>query len=113
MPKKFLSSGVTLIEIIVAIAILSILFISFLLLFTESFANIFSAGNKSEALFTVQSKLENKIDEPSPQGESHTLEIIFPNVLTPIRVDGKIVTIYEPYYRGDSIKNVELKVFIP
>lgn len=113
MPKKSLSSGVTLIEIIIALALLSVILIAFLLLFTESFTNIFSAGNKSEALFTIQRELENKLNEPLPQGEAHMLEIIFPTVSQPIRVDGKIVTINEPYYRGDNTKNLELKVFIP
>jgi len=111
--KKYLSSGVTLVEIIVSVAFLSIILTSFFLLFTESFTNVFSAGNESKALFAAQGRLENKIDEPAPQGEPYTLEIIFPRVLQPIRVDGKIVTINEPYYRGNINKNVELKVFIP
>lgn len=101
------------VEIIVAIALLSIILISFIMLFAESFTNIFSAGNESEALFTVQRMLENKLGEPLPQGEPHTLEIIFPTVLQPIRIDGEIVTINESYYRGNVRKNVELKVFIP
>lgn len=53
--------GFTLIEVIVAVAILMIIVFSFTLMFTTSFSGIFRAGHKSRALFETQDEMDNKI----------------------------------------------------
>jgi prepilin-type N-terminal cleavage/methylation domain-containing protein len=50
----------TLIEVLVAIFILLVVIISFSLLFSDSFINIFASGYKSEAQYKLQDLVENK-----------------------------------------------------
>lgn len=106
-------SGLTLIEIVVALAILTLILVPFTLLLTSSYVNIFAAGYKNQALYTLQTELENEVSNPSGQGETHTLEIVFPGVMQPIRITGNIVTIDESYHRGDNEETAMLKVFVP
>ncbi len=54
-------SGFSLIEVVVAMAVLIIVVIGFSALFTNSFLTVFSAGHKSEAQFTAQDKTENAL----------------------------------------------------
>jgi len=53
--------GFTLVELIISIAIISILVVSFLPLFSTSFKWIADAGRKSDALFNSQDVSEEKI----------------------------------------------------
>ncbi len=50
----------SLIEVLVAIFILLVIIISFSMLFSESFINIFASGYKSEAQYKLQDLVENK-----------------------------------------------------
>lgn len=54
-------NGFSLIEIIVSMAIIGIISITFLTIFTSGFSNIFAAGNKSEALLNSQAVIEDSI----------------------------------------------------
>lgn len=105
-------SGFTLVEIVVALAVLMILLVPFTFLFTSSFTNIFAAGNKNQALYDVQKELENEINSSSAVGID-ILQIDFPTVIQSIRVGGKIITIEKEYSRGTNKENVELKAFVP
>ena len=51
-------NGFTLVEVIVSMAILSILAVTFLMTFTTGFTNIFASGNKNEAMTLASDKLE-------------------------------------------------------
>jgi len=53
--------GMTLVEIIVSIAILGIIAVAFLPVFTTGFSSVFHAGNKSEALYRAQQDMEGLI----------------------------------------------------
>ena len=53
--------GFTLVEVLVALTILTIIVISFTTLFTSSYVNIISAGNKSQATYNVQKEMEERI----------------------------------------------------
>jgi prepilin-type N-terminal cleavage/methylation domain-containing protein len=90
--------GFTLVELLVAIAILMIAIFAFTTLFTTSFSGIFRAGRKSEALFTAQEELDNLIAEGvSSPDMAHT--IVFTNL--DVEVDGEHIEI--PYeYEGRS-----------
>lgn len=62
------NDGLTLIEIIIAIAILAILVVSILGIFSGSFATIISMGNRTTALYEAQSifnSFESKISNPA------------------------------------------------
>jgi prepilin-type N-terminal cleavage/methylation domain-containing protein len=62
--KKFFNKykkGLTLIEVVVSIAILGLMSISFLSMFSGGINWIFKSGNKSSAQYTSQEKIENII----------------------------------------------------
>ena len=72
-----INQGFSLLEVIVALAVLLLIIIAFTTLFTFSFGGIFSQGRKSEALYEdVQKELEEKYDQGNP-GSSDTLFIDF------------------------------------
>ena len=54
-----LRQGMTLIELILAIAILAILVVGFLSMFTFAYTNILSAGARSEEILEVQSIIDD------------------------------------------------------
>lgn len=82
--------GLTLIEAVIAIGIIGIIAVSFLSMYTLGFSTISKSGSRSSALFTVQSKLEEKLNGTS--GTTPTsLTIIVPNS-SPISVSGNIIT---------------------
>lgn len=52
------NKGLTLIEILISLAILGIILVSFLTLFTSAFSNIFSMGRKTDAANEAQAFIE-------------------------------------------------------
>lgn len=73
--KGYKIKGMTLVELIVALAIMSIIAISLLAIFSSSYSNIFSYGRKSKAATETQSIID-KIYERSVQGNfTTTLEV--------------------------------------
>jgi prepilin-type N-terminal cleavage/methylation domain-containing protein len=62
--KKLNENGMTLIEVIIAMAILGIMVVSFLAVFTNSFSIIFNHGRKSSSLMAANSIMD-KIYESS------------------------------------------------
>ena len=58
LKKHPLQEGFTLIEIIVAVAILGLITVAFLPLLSNSISGIFSSGQRAEMLYQAQSKLE-------------------------------------------------------
>jgi len=61
--KKNRIEGFTLIEIIVSIAIIGIMVVSFLTIFTNSFSTIFSMGHKTESVNEAQAFIETVYQE--------------------------------------------------
>lgn len=58
MKFKSVRKGLTLIEVIISIAILGIIAISFLSMFSNGYINIFTMGNKSKAVVKAQSTID-------------------------------------------------------
>ncbi|WP_027365946.1 type IV pilus modification PilV family protein [Desulfotruncus alcoholivorax] len=89
------NSGFTLTEVLVSVAVLTIIAVVFTTLYTSSLANLFSAGTKSNTTFNYQQELESKI-AGNEQGENKTLNMTFRdtngNLAETINVDGKILT---------------------
>lgn len=98
--------GLTLIEILIGLAILAVMALSFTALFTSSFAGIFSAGRKSTALFQAQQQMEQKI--AGGTSGNTPLTITLPD-LTTIQVQGEILSV--PYSYED--KTGTIISFIP
>lgn len=55
------NKGLTLIEVIISVAILGILALAFLNIFSNNATNIFSAGDKTENIYEAQKKIDNTI----------------------------------------------------
>ena len=103
------SHGFSLVEIIVAMAVLMIVIIAFTTLFTFAFGGIFSQGRKSEALYKdVQKELE-VLYEQGDLGDSDTLDIDFGGSGIDPSVSGVIVT--ETFTYEDRSGNIY--TFIP
>lgn len=81
--------GFTLIEIIISIAILGIIVVALLPVFTAGFKGIASAGNKSKTSYQSQDLTEVKIAEGAASS-STSLTIVFPGVAS-VTMDGEKV----------------------
>jgi len=74
--KLLNSKGLTLVEILVAFAILGIITTVFLSLFTNGYKTIFSAGQKSTAVFKAQEVMEGQIaGVPTPSGVVNNIRV--------------------------------------
>lgn len=107
--------GFTLIELIVSIAILAIIIIAFMPLFSFSFVNTFRSGNQSEAVYQNQSLLEESYSgAEAVEGVTSTelpqpLEINIDGVI--VRVPGRLIEVTSDYDKNGS--RVETKAFVP
>lgn len=102
--------GFTIVEVLVALAILMIIIFSFTLLFTSSFSGIARAGKVSEELFRAQKDMDNKIVEADVSEDVSEIEIIFPGEnLDPVTVDGRIKQV--PYQHEE--RSGTLFYFLP
>lgn len=121
MKKYSNQKGLTLVEVIVTLAIISIIASSFLTLFTTGFKGIFTAGNRSKAMYAAQKTMESIIAQGVSNNNTyditqdgftikvtvidHTLQIQSPST----SVNGKQIHIEVPY-RGGTAK---VTSFIP
>lgn len=68
-------SGVTLVEVVIAIAVLAVVIVAFLSLFGSAYNWIIKARNKSAAMYDAQEQVELSISEGTPNlGDSLTFE---------------------------------------
>jgi prepilin-type N-terminal cleavage/methylation domain-containing protein len=84
--KLFIKKGFTLIEVIVGIALLGIIAISLIPLFTYGFIQINRAGNRTEAIYDNQSTIETNIPT-NPIEQVFTIKFDEPGVELEIDVD--------------------------
>ncbi len=107
--------GFTLIELIVSIAILAIIIIAFMPLFSFSFVNTFRSGNQSEAVYQNQSLLEESYSGAEEvEGVISTelpqpLEINIDGVI--VRVPGRLIEVSSDYDNNGNLVNT--KAFVP
>jgi|GEM_PF-4324972 len=66
MKNYYSENGFTLVEIVISAAILAIVAVSLVALFTTGFGGIFRAGDKSVAHFLAQEELENMLAQNHP-----------------------------------------------
>ncbi len=99
-------NGMTLIELIISLAILSLILISFLSMFTTGVLTVYRAGNKAEAYAKAQEDLEERIARGEAI-ETNDLSITFDGVT--YDVPGGLVETTQ--YARDAQSSME--VFVP
>ncbi|MEW6540171.1 MAG: prepilin-type N-terminal cleavage/methylation domain-containing protein [Bacillota bacterium] len=115
-PPLWRTGGFTLIEVLVALSILSIIIASFTLLFGAGFSGIFAGGHRSKAQYTAQEGMETVLSghEYSQEHVDITTEpadfsLVFPGEITnTITVPGTGITVrYD-----DGERTVSLVTFV-
>lgn len=96
--------GFTLIEVLIAMSILTIIITAYMGLFTNSYVSIFSTGRKSEAIYTAQEKIA---DSDYTAVDNNPLSIEFGSKT--ITINGETVVSDEEY----DNKKVMITMFIP
>ena len=105
--------GFTLIEIIVSLAIIGTLSISFLPLFTMALSTIFSSGRKSNAQFNNQIQIEQVIANNSISNTDN-LSVSLPGFTDEVILQGKVQEIETDYVgQNGNTKNTTITIFIP
>jgi len=100
---KCIKKGFTLIEVIVAVAILAIVVTAFLAMFQSGAVEISDAGKKSTSHYNAQAKMESKISDSSIDGTSMiTINLNFSG--TTYSVEGRKIDI--DYVYGKNSKKL-------
>ena len=107
-------NGFTLLEIIISMAIIGLLTVSFLEMFTFGFKGVFTAGQNSKTQYLAQQEIENKLANIT----SSTTQIspIILRFKSPVESDVVIVTIYGKIEKVTKINGnyqVDLATFLP
>ena len=97
--KAVPDKGMTLIEILVAIAIIGILAAIFMPMFASAYMNIIRAGNKSDIIYNNQNTAEDKAMDGAANGSSE-LTVVFPGITFPKAT-------------GEKVTNGNIQMFIP
>lgn len=106
MKKRHL--GMTLVEVIVAIALLGVITVSFLMMYTSSYSYIFSAGRKTNAVSAAEKNMESSLAVGTASTAS-TLSINFGGTL--IAVNGEMVSQTQTYDNGS--RSIAVSSFVP
>lgn len=107
MKKYNNNSGFTMIEVILAIAILGIISISLLTLFTSGIKGIFIAGKSGNELYDNQSTLETRIYQGASDESLTELEILLPEPLSSPNPTSIIIV------NGELVEEEGMKIFVP
>lgn len=111
--------GQTLTEVIVAMAILTIIVASFTALFSNSYTGIFSAGYSSKSTYLAQESMDKVIAAGSALGVQDATESPLDlNITFPGRpnesVSGNKIDVSKPYYINNNVTGtVTVTVFMP
>jgi len=98
--------GFSLVEVLVALAVLTIIIFAFTTLFTSSFSGIFRAGRKSASLYEAQAALDHVIEQGTASTAAE-VTILFGSIA--VNVKGEEVT--EEYQYED--RTGQLVYFLP
>lgn len=117
MKKYVVDKGLSLVEMLIAMMVLSVIVTGFAGLFTQSFQGIYSAGYKGEAQHVAQEAMENKLADLSYShaGEKVTETVNAGNMVMnfsgygTITVPGRHVTVAVEYTDGGG--NEKTQVF--
>jgi prepilin-type N-terminal cleavage/methylation domain-containing protein len=107
MRKTKSLSGFTLLEVVLAMAILGIILIALLTLYTSGFKSIVHAGKSGDELYNTQSSLETKIYQGAAVDSAAEIEIELPEPLeSPYPTSVIIVD-------GEFVEEDGIKIFLP
>jgi type IV pilus assembly protein PilA len=84
MKNRKIKKGLTLVEVIISIALIGIIGVTFLTMFTMGFSQIAASGNKSKAIYVSQDQAENKLLEGAASTAA-SITITFPGA-SPVTV---------------------------
>lgn len=107
--------GMTLIEIVIAIAILGIITAVFLSSFTTGYINIFNMGKKTKAMYQAQTMLDRISD--SAMTAEETIQALYPDAQeygVPGDTDSSVKTWYHVENRtidGQALEVVSLLIY--
>lgn len=108
--KRAKSNAMTLVEIIMAMALIGIITISIMTLLTSGFTQITSSGERAKALFQAQAQIESDINDigqsASDASETLTLKIDDTEIIVP----GKVKSVNTALPNGRS---VQIEIFQP
>lgn len=96
-------NGFTLIEVIIAIAIMGIIAIGMLSLFSTGFAFIMRAGDKSEAGFNAHSQVEASLNQRNSDLIPSNLKLTFSSDGTFKTAEGNIETLSHTINKSEVI----------
>lgn len=104
--KRSIRKGLTLIELVVSIAILAIISVGILTMFSNGYINIGEAGKRSDIHYEVQNLVESNISDPAQLTEdvdtnTESLELNFSG--TTYNVEGRKI---EVTYKNKSKTNI-------
>ena len=108
--KYVKSNAMTLVEIIMAMALIGIITISIMTLLTSGFTQITSSGERAKALFQAQAQIESDINDigqsASDASETLTLKIDDTEIIVP----GKVKSVNTALPNG---RFVQIEIFQP
>jgi len=96
--------GFTIVEVLVAMALLSLAAVAFIALMSFSVSSIFLAGEKSEKIFDAQGEIESEISAQMPSGDDE-VKINFTGAFTDaddLTITGEKLEITYEYNGGSS-----------
>jgi len=93
--------GFTIVEVLVAMALLSLAAVAFIALMSFSVSSIFLAGEKSEKIFDAQGEIESEISAQTPSGDDE-VKINFPGAADDLTITGEKLEITYEYNGGSS-----------
>jgi len=100
--------GFTLIEVILSIALLGIISVAFLTMFTSGIVGITNSGKKSISHYTAQSQIESEINESGNISNVVTstteISLTFPEKSLTYVIEGRQLDV--PYTYGNLSKNL-------
>ena len=116
MSKLASKKGLTLVETIVALMLISIILVSFLTMFSYAHNTIFSMGNKTTATRIAQEPIDQLYERPLDLDNLPPLGT-YPNytvnrTISGVRPDGLYEVTMQVLYRGD-IQSVEITALVP
>ncbi len=124
--RIFLDKGFSLVEIVVAMAILAIVVVSLMTLLNASFSNLFNMGDKTETLNNLQSQMEKAIvsetyrDDDNNNVVVETKKIVDNNAIRIedaaesilYKIQGLMITVEEEYSDGNGNNKLIFDTFI-
>lgn len=82
--------GLTLLEVVISMALIGMVAVVFLSIFTTGNSNIFKAGKRTTQILSAQEKIDSKIKTNSDEGIEE-VEVNIPGIAT-IKIKGTYVT---------------------